>query len=318
MTLGRASARNSSSRPLQKWHSSSLLSPTPFPTHDKDLKNKGLSVSYREMLSPLETATQISALPSPYVLLWYCGVYGLKKEGVKFYKDFLISPIFSSNKQSTFWLVDLAAWGALQNPKIALSKVGFLSEDIQHSINGRFQTIHTADIFTRMQRVSDETLIEYFTSALQRDFIHKSSEAATPANTTVGDLFHNDCPILAPWYGTNTAKSYSTIQYLEAFFLIETLIQQHLARSPTEDIQIALALPNDETKYYQDETQAFQQDLEFFIHHRFPHLLESIKITATFFPFEYGTASYQRPYNARGKVYKKNSLSYPDIVGSPQ
>ncbi len=175
MTLGRASARNSSSKSLQKWHSSSLL----FPTYDKDLKSKGLSVEFKEQLSPIETATQISALPSPYILLWYCGVYGLKKEGVKFYKDFLISPIFNSNIQSTFWLVDLAAWGALQNPKIALSKVGFSSDDVQYSINGRFQTIRAADIFTRMQGISDETLIEYFTSALQRDFIHKSSETAS-------------------------------------------------------------------------------------------------------------------------------------------
>ena len=115
-------------------------------------------------------------------------------------------------------------------------------------------------------------------------------------------------------YGTDAAKSYSTIQYLEAFFLIETIIQQHLTRNPTQDIQIALALPNDETKYYWDKTQAFQQDLEFFILHRFPHLLEDIKISVTFFPFEYGNALYQRPYNAPGKVYKKSELSYQDIV----
>ena len=81
MTLGRASARNSSSKSLQKWHSSSLLSPTPFPTYDKDLKDKGLSVEYKEKLSPLEIASQISALPSPYILLWYCGVYGQKRRG---------------------------------------------------------------------------------------------------------------------------------------------------------------------------------------------------------------------------------------------
>ena len=192
--------------------------------------------------------------------------------------------------------------------------MGFVSEDIQHSISGRIQTIHSAEIFTRMQGVSDEDLIKYFETALQRDFIRKSSEAESPTNITVGSLFHNECPILSLWYGTDAAKSYSTIQYLEAFFLIETIIQQHLIRNPTQDIQIALALPNDETKYYWDKTQAFQQDLELFILHRFPHLLEDIKISVIFFPFDYGNALYQRPYNAPGKVYKKSELSYQDIV----
>jgi hypothetical protein len=72
----------------------------------------------------------------------------------------------------------------------------------------------------------------------------------------------------------------------------------------TEDhVDVVFALPNDESKYYQEST--FESEIERFLMDRLGSKLEGKSINVHVLCFNYSTDSMHRPYNAPGRVVKK-------------
>src|SRR5438105_3413401 len=90
------------------------------------LNNEGLSYSsltlqaslvnilFKEKLTREKLVKEISCLSNPQVIFWYIGPYGLKEQGVHYYKKDL-RKINNLSNNSECWLYDLTAWGAFKS-----------------------------------------------------------------------------------------------------------------------------------------------------------------------------------------------------------
>jgi hypothetical protein len=246
-------------------------------------------------------------MTSPQVVLWYIGTYGLKVQGVRFYQKGVLGPIWSLQKETRFWLVDLTAWGALRERGVKTHQFSSLVERIE-TWGGPLKCLKASDMFKRMEKL-DPSEIDYFKKALRKEFVHLASEKSPKVNIPVGELFEGKCPVVEEWSSHDAGKFYSALQYLEGCLIIEEIVRTCLGK---EKIEIIFVLPNDELKYYRDETDAFQRDVSFLLEHRFGSRLKDVKVT--FYSFTYGEEISHRPYNAPGKVFKKNELSCDDIL----
>lgn len=266
-----------------------------------------VKVRYSELSTVEAVVNEICQLSFPVVFLWYIGVYGLKKGGVEFYQKSLISPVLSRSKSAIFELVDLTAWGAVKDGRGDIRRVSSFCQVIEEMQHPRIRCIKAADLFSEMQAITEKGLLEYFRGALERPFIRKTSEAASPSRIKVGSIFENQCPVLERFYEWDTARAYSTLQYLEGCLLVKSVVGNQ-----GKNIEIVFAVPNDEEKFYRDDTQAFKKDLEFLLNQSM-----GIEVTATvnvrFFSYAYGMTISDRPYNCPGKVFKKNEFTSHDI-----
>jgi hypothetical protein len=269
-----------------------------------------ITIEYRERVPLAQITAEIAQMASPEVFLWYIGINGLKKEAARFYRDSIIDPIVQSQGNAQFRLVDLTAWGALINPKITLNTTSSLVDKIEEFGIQNVKCIKASETFGKMQDIKDQAVVERFQKALQRDFVYKASLGFPESQIKVKDLF--TCPIVSSCKEMDASKCYSALQYLEGCLLIDQVVQECLKR---EKIEIVFALPNDELKYYQDETNAFQKDVEFLLNHKYGNELD---VKVTFYSFEYGDDVNYRPYNAPGKVINKNELRCDDILKKPE
>ena len=85
----------------------------------------------------------------------------------------------------------------------------------------------------------------------------------------------------------------------------------------SNDFQLVFALPNDEADYYRDEEDSFRKDVAFLIEKQFGHcFIENLNIDIQFLSFNYGDQLKSRPYNAPGKVIRKNEFCLEQIIGN--
>ncbi len=275
-----------------------------------------IDVEFDEGLSIEQIIAEINQLSNPQIIIWYIGCYGLRKACSQFYKDYFISPVMRRNTQATFWLVDLTAWYAFRDPRGSIHKVSSCCDKIDKFSVNRIRCIRSAEIFKKIQRISEKDLIDYFRNALRRKFIHKASKSFSNKAIRVREIFSEDCPIMTDWYDHDVSKSYSVFQYLEGCLLIDEIFKKLITSEQANDLQIVFALPNDELKYYRDEQGSFQKDVAFLISRHCKALnITDMHLQIKFLAFKYGTQIQHRPYNAPGKVLKKDDLSYEDVVG---
>ncbi|MFA6119341.1 MAG: hypothetical protein WC688_05440 [Parachlamydiales bacterium] len=276
-------------------------------------KKVQVNVEFIENFTMEQIVNEISQLSNPQIIIWYIGIKGLTKTCADFYKNFLISPIFKKNLNAKFWLVDLTAWGAFKNPLCSIHKNSSFCDIIENFSDNRIKCIKSAKIFKKMQEISEQNLIDYFRKALRRNFIQKTSKSFPKINISIKKIFSNNCPIMLDWYDNDANKSYSVFQYLEGCLLINEILIHFEKNKIPKDFQIVFALPNDEFKYYKDNLNSFQKDVEFFIKNQYP-LLENFYLKVNFFSFKYGSQTNQRPYNALGKHLKKSDFLYDRII----
>lgn len=275
-----------------------------------------VDVEFRDGLSIEQVIINISQLSNPHVIIWYIGCYGLREAGVQFYKDFLISPVLKQSTGAIFWLVDLTAWAAFTNPQCSVHKFNSCCDEIDKFLNKQIKCIKSAEIFKKIQEISEKDLIDYFRNALHRNFISQASKHFPNKNIRVKEILSNNCPIVSDWYDQDTSKSYSTLQYLEGCLLVDEIFMQQVNNREVTDLQIVFALPNDELKYYRDKQNSFQKDVTFLISKRCTALnIKNMHLQIKFLSFKYGSQLHQRPYNASGKILKKTDLSYENVVG---
>lgn len=275
-----------------------------------------VDVEFVDDLSTEEVITSISQLSNPQVIIWYIGYYGLREAGVQFYKDFLIAPIFKQSTGATFWLVDLTAWGAFKNSWCSIHNFNSCCAEIEGFLDKRVNCIKSAEIFRKMKEISECDLIDYFKTALKRDFISKASKSFPNRNIPIKEIFSDSGSIVADWFDQDASKSYSVFQYLEGCLLVDEIFMREFHTRGVADIQIVFALPNDEIKYYKDKDCSFQKDVAFLISKRCATLnIKNIHLQIKFLAFKYASHPHDRPYNASGKIVKSGTLSYEDVVG---
>lgn len=275
-----------------------------------------ISIEFIEELSIEQVALEISGLSAPQVIVWYIGCYGLRKASVLFYKDFLINPVFSRNAQAAFWLVDLTAWGAFKSSRCSIQESSSCSDLIGAISCNKIKCIKSSSLFKKMQSISEKDVIEYFKKALCKNFIHESSKTFSNRNIQIGEVFSKNCLIMADWYSHDVSKAYSVFQYFEGCLLVDEIFMQLNKEQLIADVQIVFALPNDESKYYKDKLNSFQKDVSFLISKRCESIpIVNLNLQIKFLSFKYGMQLQHRPYNAPGKIFKKNEISYQAIAG---
>lgn len=272
-----------------------------------------INIEYLEGLETQEIVEQLEKLSSPQIIMWYIGIYGLKKQSVDFYREELIYPIFSKNPTAFFWLVDLTAWGAFKNSKVPISRFSCHATKLNERIDKRIKCIKSSDIFNKMQSIDDSILIQYFKKALLRKFVWAVSNNAKDSQLTIRDIFNNYCPLLSDFFDCNLGKSYSMLQYLEGCLLIDEIIHFLCKNKFNDEVEISFVIPNDEIKYYQGQINYFQMDVNYLINFYKLNISFLRKVNIKFLAFNYGNSIENRPYNAPGKVLKENQLT-PKLV----
>jgi len=248
----------------------------------------------------------VGHLVKPEVILWYAGAYGLKENATAYYRHH-IAKMMEATNNCRVNLFDLAAWGAFRNVSSIESRNKSAIQINQWGLS-RLRCIHSADIFKNFLIEEPGTRAFITDTVLRRDFIFKSSLGFKENHLTIGDVFKRNCPILEPLYDLDTAKAYSPIQYLEGLFLIESLVKERL--SEQSDINIVFVLPNDEPKYYRDDSGSFESDVQTFLMERCRDAIAGFKykIHIHFMNFSFGNGTSDRPYNDGTKTVQKVSL----------
>jgi hypothetical protein len=275
-----------------------------------------VDVIFVEGLSTEQIVGEICALTNPQVILWYIGPFGLRRKGTEFYKDFLISPIFSRNRTTIFWLVDLTAWAALKRVQCSIDKSNGCCDKIEELSKKRIRCIKSSEIFKKMQAIRDKESLDYFAYALMRNFISASSKNFPNTNISLCKVFSNNCPIMTNWFEDDAGKSYSILQYLEGCLLVDEVFVEYTNMTNHKHLELVFALPNDELKYYRDSESSFQQDVKFLIEKRcIENDITDVHVKIKFLAFNYSSQKEHRPYNAPGEVLKASNLQHDDIFG---
>lgn len=273
-----------------------------------------ITVEFIENLSTEKIVNEVSRLSNPQVIIWYIGCSGLRKSSAHYYRDYLISPILNLNNRAIFWLVDLTAWNVFRTSSASINQSSSCCDRIENSPINRIKCIRSSLVFKKIQEVSDPEIISYFKKALRRNFIIKTSKDFQKKNILVRDIWSENCPIAADWYNYDVGKTYSLFQYLEGCILIDEIISQVNNTECQENLQIVFVLPNDENKYYEDQSSSFKKDIEFLIsRHRKKTNSKKLKLEVKFLAFKYGISLNDRPYNSGGEVLKKNKFSLGDV-----
>lgn len=261
-----------------------------------------LTISYKENLSEVELLSRIREIPNAQIIFWYIGAYGLKEDGVNFYKD-KIGEILNYSNDASCWLLDFTAWGAFQNPKAKISSTHRCVDQINQFNLAKLKCISAATLFNEMQNIREEGLLTYFRNhVVSRASVGEASQQFKESGIKIGQIFDQNCPIFEQIYDTDCSKSYSIVQYVEGCFIINEIIKNIFDKQDT--INLVFALPNDEAKYYQDSENNFIKDLEVFLKYNFGDRLNHKSIHVHFLNFRYGNEIYHRPYNSGKKVLK--------------
>lgn len=275
-----------------------------------------INIEFIEGMSIEEAVTKISQLLSPQVIIWYVGCNGLRKVGVQFYKDFLISPTLRKNIKTVFWLVDLTAWGAFKNTACKINNFNACCNKIESFCANAIKCIKSSEVFGEIKSTSDLEIVNHFRVALRRNFISKASRNLPKVGILVKDIFLDKGHLLSDWVHCDANQCYSVFQYLEGCFLVKYIIDRLTENEVVSDIQIVFALPNDELKYYKDNHNSFKQDVKFLLAKQCANLnIRRVCVDIKFIAFKYGVQIDHRPYNSPGERLKGSDLSYEEVVG---
>lgn len=226
-------------------------------------------------------------------IYWYCGSHGLKEDSINFYRESLTNAL---QIKAVPFLVDLTAWGRMENLKCSLSNSNSNIDKICST--GQLHAFKTSDHFLNMLKSETrKPIIDLIQSIFKRTELFAASAQFDDKKISMLDVFGEGVDIIEPIRQIDAAKAYSVLQYVEFLYIV-----QHILTQCPETTRIKFMLPNDEDKYY---TPSLSDDLSRFLaaNNMSPKTLD-IAIDC----FNYGSELHHRPYNAPGKVVKKTTF----------
>lgn len=260
-----------------------------------------VSVKFFSPESSSRMVDRVSVLKDPIIVLWFVGTRGLKLQCLEYYKNKIIDPIIQKQPLASFVLVDLSAWGAFRDSNISIQTSSHLADFINEKFFPKFRCFKSSDFFRSLSLLDNESLIKSLKASVSRIFLNNRDFEINPAGFKTGAILPENCSVFKEWLNCDASLSYSPLQYLEAMFIIEWIINSNIHKS---NLQIVFALPNDELKYYLNTNSFFEGDLNLFLKSRTSSDLLSNPTDVFFHSFNYGEKKSHRPYNYPGAVFK--------------
>jgi len=199
----------------------------------------------------------------------------------------------------------MTAWGAFHNTKAKITASSKSADAINDFHLENLKCLKSSKIFGSIQHVSSNKVINYFKKVVTRDFLLNASKPHKETGIKVAQVFKDNYPIIDPIKDLDYAKAYSVFQYLEGCFIINEIVSKKIEEQG--DINVVFALPNDESKYYQDELNSFASDIQVLLQENFGSALLDKKVNVNFLCFNYSNETWHRPYNAGKEILKKVS-----------
>lgn len=248
------------------------------------------------------------------VISWYIGPKGLPQSGAQFMKAEIFAPLYALKPDARLCLYSLSAWNF---PKTVTQMPSTTS--LGQAINGIHTTalecIESAAFFQYCVQAATQKqdLCAYIGQALPTDRLLELSSTQRKTNKTVGAFFENQPSLLNCVQCKDLSEAYSTMQYVEAYYLIQKSIEYRLTQGQKK-ITIAFVLPNDESKYYLE----LNQHLSTMLSLDFKERLSGIAVNIAFYFFKYGETPNARPYidkkSKATKIKPKQIAAYFDYL----
>jgi len=266
---------------------------------------------------------------NPQIIVWGAGEDGLTERSLLFYRNNVFKKLnarFKTNYCCFFY--DLSAWRCLKNPNInplePLFPLATQFNEYMRQKEFNVQLLSSSEFFQYLllTQQTNEYFIDYAMNViLKRDAIWQVSKNFKILNgINVEYTFLQKINIFQDYLTLDTASIYSSIQYLEAIFLVKNIIEKELAQNPdANEINVVFLLPKGETHYYRDsknqQNNFFENDLNQIITQQTPKLMsQGINVHVSFISFKYSDEGYTRPYtlkqNGRDRlITSENQLS---------
>ncbi len=268
---------------------------------DFDTKVPSLTVSFRIDLARVQLWELIGKYKMPEVIFWYIGANGFRQPGVAYYReDFQM--IANLGNESRCSLYDLSAWGGLRKKQVSLDSVNPNVTRINDFGIKWIRAFPSSEFFSWLKTPQTAEIGQYLKETVfKRQWIFDRSKEVETVNINIGEVFEENCPLLEPFYKNDCAKMYSALQYIEGLYLIDKVVDEALASGRTE-IDLIIALPNNEWQYYLDDNQSFEEDIRAILRMK---KIETLQLNIEFCFFKYGKKTSFRPYNSIGAIVQE-------------
>lgn len=215
------------------------------------------------------TLREFAADEKPQIVIWYGGKNGLAARSRDFYRDTLLAQLMRDDRPFTVIEYDLAAWQGLVQPGLDLTttRAPFVGTDLQPCGPGQIATLSSCNFFRFLQELDlPEMAFErkaWLTCA--RNFICSGTVFTELRGTTTFNEIGYQPTIVKELAITHpemarTQAAYASLQYLEALWLVRTLVMRKIAADTRMPLAVVFLLPNGELEYYPE--LLFQCDVQ--------------------------------------------------------
>lgn len=212
---------------------------------------------------------EFAADEKPQIVIWYGGKNGLTARSRDFYRDTLLAQLMRDDRPFTVIEYDLAAWQGLVQPGLDLTttRAPFVSTDLQPCGAGQIATLSSCNFFRFLQELDlPETALEreiWLTCA--RNFVCSDTVFTELRGTTTFDEIDYQPTIVKELVTAHpemarTQAAYTSLQYLEALWLVRMIIMEQITADIEKPLNIVFLLPQGELEYYPEPL--FQRDMQ--------------------------------------------------------
>lgn len=264
---------------------------------------------------PSELVTYVLSIEGPVdVYCFYEGVRGLPVRGARFLKEKIFFPIYAEKRDIKFLLYSLKGWD-FKKCVLSMPKQTALGDMINRINRSALEGLSSLDFFRYcVQGSRKNALYSYIQQELpKKNWLFDLSIKQRELGKKVIDFFDQQSNVFDCVQDLDVARAYSCMQYIEGYYLIKKSVERGLAQG-RKTIEVVFAMPNDESKYYED----FPKDIPEMLKKDFGIALQGVAVKITMRSFLYGGAFSDRPYidtNFRASYIKtRNILPYFDFL----
>ena len=246
-----------------------------------------------EPRSPEKIVHQLSSIDGPVdVYFWFEGSQCLPQSGAIFMKEQFFEPLYQLKPNAKLCLYSLKAW-SFEKTITTMPSSTSLGEAINRINTAAVECIYSSLFFQYCRQAAKiEGFYAFINDELpKKAWLFQLSNAQRKCGTTVGAFFDGQSSLFDCIKEMDLSSAYSLMQYVEGYYLIRESVRKGLEKRQ-QKIEIAFALPNDESKYYRD----LPQDIEQMLQLDFGKDLANIEINIRFQVFQYGESLASRPY----------------------
>ncbi len=224
-------------------------------------------------------AVRIQPLDNPQLIVWGIGEQGLPARGAQFYQQNVLQPLrerFGSDYRCFFY--DLSAWRGLRDKSVDLRTHQFCTnQSLQTQNTSTITALPSCSFFQWLTEQTDSAPDQQTVLQLRKSLARpclwqlsktllKSGKIKENGHKLQETPLANSTIFNADLLQENTAAAYSALQYLEALYLTQKIVQQNIGLG-NYSMDILFLLPQDkksnELDYYNPENPTqFQQDLQ--------------------------------------------------------